>query len=155
MKFWFKLILVLFTLVLFLTACKKETTEFRLKEFGCTASFFCGDEEYKGDFSFVDKNEMSFTVNCPEIIKGCRFIYKNGITTLSFDGVTINVRETSPVKIMFDTFSDLSQKTYKVRSEGTDIISADDETGKYEVTVDCDRRIIKEINTGDTIFTFN
>lgn len=155
MKSCFKLTLILFTLIIFLTACKKDTTEFQLNEFGCALSFICEDEEYKGDFSFVNKEEMSFTVNQPDDINGCRFTYKNGEITLSFDGVSTGVRETSPVKKLFQILSAFSDKTCKVKSKGTDIISVSDENVKYDVTVDCDRKIIKEINTGEIIYRFS
>ena len=152
MKSCLKLTVIILTLMLVLSACKKSETEFVLNEFSSTVTFCLEEEEYKGDFVFRNKDEMTIVLSQPESIKGSTFTYKNGETTLSFDGVIIAVRKTSPIKILFEALSDFSKAPHTVKRKGTEVISSLNENGKYDVSVNCDEMRIKEINTGETVY---
>lgn len=150
MKSCLSLLAIILTLILSLSACKKNETEYVLGEFSTTVSFCCEEEEYKGDFIMKNKDEMSFTVRSPEFINGCIFTYKNGETKLSFDGVTIDVRAASPVKTLFDSLSLMAETPHIINGDGT-IIVAD----RFEATVERYEKKIKELNTGDIVYIFS
>ena len=150
MKFCLRVLAIFLTLILSLSACKKNETEFVLGEFNTTVSFCCNKEEYKGDFFMKSKDEMSFTVRSPGIINGCTFSYKNGETNLSFDGVTIDVRDASPVKALFDSLGIMAEMPHKIN--GNSLIIINDGS---EATVNIDEMKIKELNTGDIVYIFS
>ncbi len=155
MKSCLRITAILLTLILFLSACKKNETEFVLSEFGSTVSFCYDELEYKGDFVMHNKDEMSFTVRSPEIINGCRFAYVNGETTLSFDGITIKVRSASPVKALFEALSYFTETTHTIKGNGRVVLSETSEKGRLEATVDSNEMKIKEISTGDVVYIFS
>ena len=150
MKSCLRVLAIILTLILSLSACKKNETEYVLGEFSTTVSFCCEEEEYKGDFIMKNKDEMSFTVKSPEIINGCTFSYKNGETNLSFDGVTIDVRDASPVKALFDSLGIMAEMPHKIN--GNSLIIINDGS---EATVERYEKKIKELNTGDIVYIFS
>lgn len=155
MKSCLSITAILLTLILFLSACKKNETEFILSEFGSTVSFCCEELEYKGDFVMKNKDEMFFTVRSPEIINGCKFAYVNGETTLSFDGVTIKVRAASPVKNLFDSLGFFAETPHTIKGNGRIVLSEASEKGRLEAAVDSDEMKIKEISTEDIVYIFS
>lgn len=155
MKSCLSLLAIFLTLILSLSACKKNETEYVLGEFSTTVSFCCEEEEYKGDFIMKNKDEMSFTVRTPEFINGCIFTYKNGETKLSFDGVTIDVRAASPVKNLFDSLGFFAETPHTIKGNGRIVLSEASEKGRLEAAVDSDEMKIKEISTGDIVYIFS
>lgn len=155
MKSCLRLTAILLTLMLLLSACKKNESEFVLSEFSGVASFCCEGVEYRGDFVMKNKDEMTFTVSTPEIIKGSEFTCVSGKTSLSFDGITIDVRAASPIKALFEALVLLAETPHSVLPDGSVVLAGNPEKGSFEAKADPDKIKIKEINTGDVVYIFS
>ena len=155
MKLWFSITATLLTLILFLSACKKNETEFILNEFRGNVSFYAEGSEYKGDFILKNKDEIYFTVSTPEAIKGCEFSFKNGETTLSYDGIIISLQDTSPVKQLFEAVEIMAENPHRITHNGNVTFTEQTEMNRFEGVVDTKEMKLRTIRTGDTVYIFS
>ena len=152
MKHCLRLTFITLTLMLVLAGCRRNETVLKLNEFSSTVSF-CGENaEYKGDFYFVSKDEMSLVIEAPDNIKNCRFTYLDGETTLAFERVTTKMTDNSPVKILFDIISDFSGKEIIINETVDSVI--EEKTSDIEYTVTVSEGKIKEVKSGRYTFVF-
>ena len=154
MKLWFSITATLLTLILFLSACKKNETEFILDKFSGNVSFYAEGTEYKGDFILKNKDEMYFKVSSPETISGCEFSFKNGEISLSYDGIIIGVQDTSPVKQLFEAVDIMAENPHRITRDGHVVFTEQIEMNRFEGVVDTVEMKLKTIRTGDTVYIF-
>lgn len=156
MKRCFTVIVLILTLVLSLSACKKVETEYTLTDFESTVSFSGVEGQVKGNFVFSSgTKKMSFTLIEPQNIAGSVFTEENGEKILSYNNVTAEVREDSPLAGLFDAVSDFSSKTQLISSKGNKSFKGTVNGKDYELVFDCGNRAIKEVYIDSMIYIFN
>lgn len=154
MKSYLSITVVLLTLMLFLSACKKNEAEFIMNEFSGSVTFSAEGMEYEGDFVMKNKAEMTFTVRKPEIINGCKFTFSNGETTLSFDGVTAGVLNSSPVKALFEAIEILAETPHRTSENGNILFSESEVSINFDAVADIREMKIISVSTGDADYIF-
>ena len=153
MKRFIILFLTLFTLVMTFSACSKGDT-YVPQKICATVTFRAKDYHCKGDFLFEKDGIKRFTISEPTEINGSFAEEANGIMTLSYDSVSVEINENSPLKRLFATVNDFTSKEHKTAHKGIEIIKGITEEGTYEIEFDCSEKRIVKIKTEETEYIF-
>lgn len=152
MKRFIILVLTLFTLVMALSACSSNT--YNPQKICATVTFRAKDYHCKGDFLFEKDGIKRFTISEPTIINGSFAEEANGILMLSYDDVSEEINDNSPLKSLFVIANDFTSREHKIANKGIEIIKGITEEGTYEIEFDCSEKRIVKIKAEETEYIF-
>lgn len=99
--------------LLFLTGCEKKaplTAENIPSSFCCYAETVIDGTPFGGSFEKTADKEMSFTLDKPASLNGCRYVYTNGDIMLQADGLSFSLNKSGVPQgavplLLFDFFA--------------------------------------------------
>ena len=144
-------VIVCMVLVLSLCACSKEK-KILFSEFEENVSFTADNLAVKGKLSFKGKDNISFTIEEPENLKGLIFIQD----TVKSDDITISYskfKDKSPVYILLSVISSLSENEIPLPFKGEYTLTGETSSAGYKTVFDCEKEEIIRISTEK--FTYN
>lgn len=143
--------LVCAVLVFSLCACSAEK-EIMLSEFEKEVSFTIDDLTVNGKLTFKGKDNITFTVEEPENLKGLVFTEN----TANIDNITINYakfKDESPVYILLSVIKNLAESEICLPLKGEYTLMGAISSAEYKIVFDCEKEEIIRIATEK--FTYN
>ncbi len=153
MKRIFISVITLLTLVMTFSACSKSDA-YTPRKIDGAVTFRAKDYHCKGDFLFEKEGIKRLTLSEPTVINGSFAEETNGLITLSYDGVSAEINENSPIRRLFIIADDFTSKEHKIPYKGIEIIEGITEEGSYEIELDCSERRIVKIKIEETEYIF-
>ena len=144
-------VLICVVLLFSLCACGTEK-ELVLGEFCRNVSFTLEEVSVKGELHFKSREEITFTVEEPENLKGLVFTE----STANIDDITINYSEfkdESPVYILLSTIKNLAESEIYLPAKGEYAFAGEASSAEYKIIFDCEKEEIRRIETEK--FTYN